>query len=90
MLTVTTDEIPGQPVKRPIGVVTGAATVSLSEYRAHDDSLNSGLCSAIAAMRKDADSFRADAVINVRAESLRLPNDDIAFYAYGTAITIKD
>ena len=103
MLISTTENIPGRPIKRFFGVVSGATVQSKpfgrdilagiknlfgGELTGYTELLQESREDALARMVEEAESLGANAVVNVRFSSSSITQGAAEMFAYGTAVQV--
>lgn len=103
MLISTTENIPGRPIKRFFGVVSGGTVQSKrigreigaairnlfgGELADHTELLQECREDALARMAAEAEKLGANAVVNVRFSTSRITQGAAEMFAYGTAVQV--
>ena len=103
MLISTTENIPGRPIKRFFGVVSGGTVQSKrigreiaaaiknlfgGELTGHTALLQECREDALARMVAEAESLGANAVVNVRFSTSSITQGAAEMFAYGTAVQV--
>ena len=103
MLISTTENIPGRPIKRFFGVVSGGTVQSRrigrdivaairklfgGELTGYTELLQESREDALARMVEEAESLGANAVVNVRFSSSSIAQGAAEMFAYGTAVQV--
>src|SRR5262245_41382053 len=101
LLISTTENIPGRPIKRFFGVVSGGAVQSRSfeiaaairnlfggALASHTKRLQECREDALERMVAEAESLGANAVVNVRFSTGSITQSAAEMFAYGTAVQV--
>ena len=103
MLLSTTEGIPGRPIKRFFGVVSGSTVRSKhigrdimagiknifgGELTGYTELLQESREDALARMIQEAESLGANAVVNLRFATSSITQGAAELFAYGTAVQV--